>query len=480
MRRALACAAALLGACTATIPEGQLTCAGDGDCPPEWSCLAGYCYSRGRDAAASMDAGSDAGRADAGPRDAGPRDGGPRDAGRDAGRPPDAGDAEPPPDAGAGGPLVVAAGGDHSCVLYTSGRVFCWGDNQEAQLGSGTPTTGPVTRARAVSAAPPGLLQIAAGAYHTCARSSAGVWCWGRNAEGQLGNGADSLVEPAPSPAMLPSDDPVVDLSAGGNVTCVAHESGAVRCWGQDYFGVLGRSSTLTAQRTPVVVSGATGAVQVAVSGTHACSRNAAGEVRCWGNNTAGQLGRGTTSTLEYMPATVDGLTASDLALGLEHSCATTSAGLSCWGENDWGQLGDDSRDDAASPLGVPPPPGAPIGSISAGGENRLFRGGGSHTCAVGAEPAGDGGAGALRLYCWGATGSGRLGIGPTFLAQRQLTPELVLDVTTVTHVDAGHEHTCAVTADGAVWCWGHNARGQLGNLSTTGSDRPVRVADLP
>ncbi|MCZ7678669.1 MAG: hypothetical protein M5U28_07820 [Sandaracinaceae bacterium] len=480
MRRALACAAALLGACTATIPEGQLTCAADGDCPPEWSCLEGYCYSRGRDAAASTDAGSDAGRADAGPRDAGPRDAGPRDAGRDAGRPPDAGDAEPPPDAGAGGPLVVAAGGDHSCVLFTSGRVFCWGDNTEAQLGSGTPTTGPVTRARRSPRRRPASCRSRR-APTTPARARARA-C-GAGAATPRASSATAPTPPSSPRPRRPCCRPTIPSSispAGGNVTCVAHESGAVRCWGQDYFGVLGRSSTLTAQRTPVVVSGATGAVQVAVSGTHACSRNAAGEVRCWGNNTAGQLGRGTTSTLEYMPATVDGLTASDLALGLEHSCATTSAGLSCWGENDWGQLGDDSRDDATSPLGVPPPPGAPIGSISGSGENRLFRGGGSPTCAVGAEPAGDGGAGALRLYCWGATGSGRLGIGPTFLAQRQLTPELVLDVTTVTHVDAGHEHTCAVTADGAVWCWGNNARGQLGNLSTTGSDRPVRVADLP
>ncbi len=472
MRGAICVASAVLAACTATIPEGQLECSDDGDCPSGWSCSSQRCYSSAHDAGAAHDGGRDAGGSidagiDAG-RDAGRRDGGAGDAG--------SADAQTPTDAGPPVPLEVAAGGDHSCVLYSDGRVFCWGDNQDAQLGSGSPSTGPVTRARAVTPLPPGLVQIAAGVTHTCARSREAVWCWGRNVEGQLGNGADTTSEGAPSMVALPAGDPVVDLSAGGNASCVAHESGTVRCWGQDYFGVFGRSSTLLPQRSPVDVPTVSGAIDVEVSGTHVCARTAVGAVVCWGNNGAGQLGRGTTSAFETMPAPVPELSADALALGLEHSCASTATGLLCWGDNAWGQLGIGNTISHAEPTAVTSPPGAPIVALSASGENRGWRGGGSSTCAIG-----DDGSGAFRLYCWGATGSGRLGVGPTPLATRRTEPDLVLDLAAgPTAVDAGHEHSCAIDASGTVWCWGNNTRGQLGNLTTTGADRPVEVEDLP
>jgi len=362
-------------------------------------------------------------------------------------------------------PIQVVAGYEFSCLLDANGSVYCWGDNADGQLGRGSMDVDEeIGRAGPVQGLPDGIVQIGAGDLHACARTESGeVWCWGGNMDGQIGTGAVSGAEPAP--VMAGISGPAVDLSVAGRGTCVALGSGDVQCWGYDWWRVLGRTSTQAPEPNPTVVSGVTGVVQVGTSSRHACARQASGAVLCWGGNWWGEVGRGTTSGLSgQLPAPVPDLVASDITLGVNHTCAATDGGLMCWGDNRYGQIGDGELADgspessATIPTAISAPPGTPLVAVSASGTDIIQ----ASTCAIG-----DDGTGTAALYCWGADQGGAFG-------SEQATPRKVT-VTSPTAVGVGPKHACAI-AGGRVYCWGANHHGELGNGATANSIAPVAV----
>lgn len=293
---------------------------------------------------------------------------------------------------GLGSPVVALdAGGVHACALTTGGGVVCWGGNGAGQLGDGT-TTNRATPVDLVGL-DSGVRSVSAGGDHTCAVTDAGgVKCWGYNAWGQLGDGTTADRSTPVDVVGLGSG--VTAVSAGGTHTCALTEAGGVTCWGSNGGGRLG-DGTLVDRPVPVPVVGlGSGVARVSAGHAHACALSAQGEVRCWGSNTVGQLGDGTT-TDRATPTGVVGLEAGAVSLdaGGGHNCAVTAVGgLKCWGANT-GQLGDDSeiaRLEAVDVVGL----AAGIEAVSAGYE---------HTCAVTL-------AGGLR--CWGFNLHGEIGDG--------------------------------------------------------------------
>ena len=356
---------------------------------------------------------------------------------------------------GLGGSVVVAlaASWGHTCAVTSAGAALCWGSNAYGQLGDGT-TTDRLTPV-VVTGLESGVTAVAAGPAHSCAVTSAGaVWCWGSNADGRLGNGTTT---DALTPVAVSYLDGAAKVTAGHLHTCAVTNSGAVWCWGSGGAGQLG-DGTGTDALTPVSVSGLGSGVAALTSGdTHTCALTSAGAVRCWGS---GQLGDGLTGA-RLTPAAVSGLGSGVAAIGaaMHHTCAVTSAGaVSCWGRNNVGQLGDGTTTSQDAPV--------PVSSLASGVAAVAV--GDWHTCAV-TE------AGAVK--CWGWNGYGQVGDGTTTW---RVTPVPVSGLGSgVTTVSASDRHTCALTSGGAVWCWGNNWWGQLGDGTTTSRSAPVAVSGL-
>jgi alpha-tubulin suppressor-like RCC1 family protein len=236
------------------------------------------------------------------------------------------------------GVKAITAGALHTCALTEAGAVQCWGLNSSGQLGDNS------TSQRATPAAVSGLSSavaaVAAGGSHTCALSTAGgVACWGSNAFGQLGDG--STTSRAAPVAIFGNG--VAAIAAGGSHTCALTASGAVLCWGSNKVGQLG-DTTITDRLVPTPVAGLGAAVTAIAAGeSHTCALTTAGAVKCWGENFYGQLGDNSTS-VRLAPVAVSGLAsgASLLAAGSAHSCSFAEEdGVRCWGNNAFGQLGD-------------------------------------------------------------------------------------------------------------------------------------------
>jgi alpha-tubulin suppressor-like RCC1 family protein len=308
-------------------------------------------------------------------------------------------------------------------------------------------------------AAPVGIAYaLASGDYHVCALTTSGVKCWGNNGSGDLGNGTTARA--ATPVAVIGLAGAATALSAGLDDTCAVTRNGAPECWGYNGNGQLGNGTTVNSV-TPAPVVGLTAGVKAIASGQyHTCAVTLAGAVECWGDNTFGELGDGTTVG-SATPVAVGGLTTGAVAItaGRDDTCALMAAGtVECWGNDYFGQLGDATTRDSPVPVAVTGLSG-PVTAISAGDY---------HTCALTRAGA---------VECWGYNYSGELGDGAR---KNRSTPVAVIGLNKgVTEISAGLYHTCARLTSGAVRCWGYNYYGQLGDGTTANRSRPVRVRGL-
>ena len=305
-----------------------------------------------------------------------------------------------------------------------------------------------------------GIQQLAAGATHTCALLNGGtVHCWGRNADGQVGDGTTYPYRARPTP--VNGLVGVTAITAGGAHTCALLSGGGVRCWGSNSYGQLGDGTT-TSRLTPVAVSGLNAARAISAGNGYTCALVAGGSVRCWGLNNDGQLGDGTRRD-RWTSVPVSGLTGAEaITAGGGYTCALVQGGEArCWGRNNSGQLGDGTTIDRLTPVVVNGISGASAISISGG---QLWVG--NHACVLVA--------GAVR--CWGNNDSRQLGDGTD---TTRLGPVTVAGISGATAISLGLSHSCATLATGEMWCWGSNGSGQLGNGRFSFPDRPTRVADL-
>jgi len=348
---------------------------------------------------------------------------------------------------------TVSAGYLHTCAVTSKGAARCWGANEYGQLGNNSTTD---------SSTPVGVYglgskvkNITSGYLHSCALTTNGrVWCWGNNTYGQLGN--NSTTNSARPVAVAGLGRGVRAIDAGWFDTCAITARGAVKCWGNNSYGQLGNNTT-TSSLTPVQVHGLTrGAKAVSASYFHTCAITAKGAAKCWGNNSWGELGDNTANE-SAKPVGVYGLNkrVKQISAGYTSTCAVTTKGAAkCWGSNLYGQLGDNSTTTTGKPVNV----------YGLGSDIKSVKAGGYHACALTT-------AGGVR--CWGLNDEGQLGDNSTISS---LKPVVVATADKMRVITSGFEHTCAMTAQRAITCWGYNQRGQLGDNSTANRSQPVTV----
>jgi alpha-tubulin suppressor-like RCC1 family protein len=351
---------------------------------------------------------------------------------------------------------------------------------------------------------------VAAGGQHTAALKSDGtVWAWGRNDYGQLGDGDDTLTNKY-SPVQVSGLTGVSAISLGEYHSLALKTDGTVWAWGQNWYGQLGDGTTSNDMNTPIQVSGLTGVTLIAAGGSHSVAVKSDGTVWSWGRNDYGQLGDGTT-TDNLTPVQVIGLTGvsaiSAISAELYRTIASKTDGtVWVWGRSDFGQLSPETYETV--PVAVDTLTG--VSAVSAGEQHLETLNADGIVSSWGGNSSGQIGSGtswtpvyspeaasgltdvaaiaagayfsaALKadgtVWAWGQNEKGQLGDGTT---QNRTPPDTVpVQVTAisgVTAIDAGGEHAVVLKADGTVWAWGLNWQGQLGNSTTTDSSVPVQT----
>jgi alpha-tubulin suppressor-like RCC1 family protein len=190
----------------------------------------------------------------------------------------------------------IAAGIIHTCARLINGGVSCWGSNSNGQLGIGTAGGNVLSPTTVGNLA--GVAEVHTGYFHTCARKFDGtVWCWGFNGDGELGDG--TTVDRA-LPVQVTGIFNAVQIAIGETHSCALLQDGSVQCWGNDLNGELGDGSgggSISKVLTPVPVRNLTSAVVEIASHPISfltCARLDSGAVQCWGYNFFGAIGDGT------------------------------------------------------------------------------------------------------------------------------------------------------------------------------------------
>lgn len=356
---------------------------------------------------------------------------------------------------------TLGAGVSHTCAGTNAGGLRCWGAN--GLLGDGTavdrPTAASVVDVSADGGELLGVQAVAAGGFHTCALLDGGaVRCWGLNDQGQVLGAPSGPNAPSAgkilSPAAVASLGNMVALGLGQYHSCGLTADGGIRCWGDNSQGQVGPWAI--SSDSSVAPSGS--AVALASGAAHSCVVTREKRLFCWGGNSSGQANWRLASK-SVGPTDLDLSDVESVAAGQSHTCAVTSAhDVLCWGANSQGQLGRPTPSSGARPA---TPSLTGVRAIAAGCD---------HTCALQL----DGG-----VSCWGSNGLGELGNGVSSDAgTTRATP--VLRLPAAEGLAAGCRHTCAfVRGDGgpAVYCWGDDGRGQLGDGKKQNSSVPVEAS---
>ena len=256
-----------------------------------------------------------------------------------------------PTDSGLSGVVDVSVSSTHACALLDDGTVWCWGADDHGQLGSGEPGPG---HAEPIEADIVDATAVAVGDGFSCVSVGSGeVVCWGRNDLGQTGQADGGPV--VLDPLEVPGVEGATDLVAGTGHMCAVVDDGVPWCWGDNGRGQLGRGAAEPSSATPADVLNLRGVTALESSGWSSCAIDARGLVSCWGDDTFGQLGDGRRTDPRRQPVAARlPAPATSIAVGSFHTCAALTDGtVRCWGANSEGQLGDGTTAESTEPVEV-------------------------------------------------------------------------------------------------------------------------------
>jgi alpha-tubulin suppressor-like RCC1 family protein len=371
--------------------------------------------------------------------------------------------------------VALAAGAKHSLALSNDGTVWAWGANASGQLGDKTATARlvPVQVAGLVSGPLTGVRAIAANGEHSLALLSDGtVVAWGSNTAGQLGYATTGTSTFSKQPKQVGTLAGVVAIAAGTAHSTAVLSSGVAQNWGGNWQGQLG-DGTRVGKPSPVPIAAvdlaplaaATPVPSIAAGSSHTLKLEFSGAVFGWGSNEFGQVGDGTT-VQRKQPVAASVLPASavrQVAAGDAHSLALLAdKSVAAWGFNGYGQLGDNTTTQSLLRVSV----GATTGALSSVG---AIAAGLNHSLALKEDGS---------VLSWGQNTSGQLGINST-LAAKQATAITTLAGRSIIAIASGHNHSLALRHDGAVYAWGINESGQLGDGKTASLKVPTQISAL-
>jgi len=350
-----------------------------------------------------------------------------------------------------------------TCGTNGDGEVLCWGVNSQSDVLTGELGDGSGVNSRYfVGANVSGIASpksVSCAYQFCCAVVDGAVKCWGRNEKGQIGDGTTTN---ALTPKSVPGVDAASFARCGRHACCAVLEDATAVCWGNSDWGEIGdQISGVPIGAGPAAVKDAngdamTGIVDIGPGDDHTCALLSTGFVKCWGYQATpnGALGDGTESTNSVYPVTVVDLTgtaikAKSLSIGLYHSCVVIVDGtVMCWGQNTYGAIGDGTTEYKSSAVPVINlPAGNPVTSVSCGGY---------HTCVT----LQDGGVMCWGYDHMGQIGQvgqtgGNIGGGNVGAHTSSPPNEAIYGIDSAISVSAGYSHTCAALEDGSMRCWG-------------------------
>ncbi len=316
----------------------------------------------------------------------------------------------------------------HNCARMGDGHIACWGRNEDGELGDGG-DSGDASKPKKVEGLTD-VAQVAVGSNFSCARFASGkVSCWGSGKI--LGDGKDVVKQ---KPTEISGLTDVTDLQAGGYVVCARTANGGAKCWGLD---AVEKSSV------------ASGVDKVAAAGAHACVLTNDGGVKCWGEGAWSPDAKGNFANPVISRATA-------ISSGDSFACVLGIGGaVTCFGRNEQGELG--ANPDEDNHVQAIPVRGVKEATAISSAE--------SHSCAILRDES---------VSCWGSNTEGELGRGTT------TTQELagaVSGMSNVVAIIAGADHVCARDGSGSIWCWGNNRYGQIGDGTKDARLAPVKIS---
>ncbi|MCM8769220.1 MAG: hypothetical protein NC911_06040, partial [Candidatus Omnitrophica bacterium] len=353
-------------------------------------------------------------------------------------------------------PGKIAAGQFHSLGIKRDGSLWAWGRNNNGQLGDGTTNDALVPVRLGIAT---DWTMVAAGHSHSLAIKTAGtLWAWGVNNYGQLGDGTAST---RLSPVQIGLDNDWVAVAAGSAHTMALKADGSLWAWGQNSYGQLGDGTTVT-RYSPVRIGTDNNWVAIACGWFHTLALKSDGTLYSWGNNAYGQLGRQSTPDNFSRPVKIGIETNwSKISAGWYHSAAIKSNGLMyTWGANDYGQLGNGTVLPASSPT-----------QVNSDTSWQTVEAGWAHTLAIKKDGS---------LWAWGNNTYGQLGVSDEVNSETMNKfPNRVGLQNDWVSIAAGGQHSLGLRYDGAngtLWAWGSNAYGQLGDGTQSNKSTPVQV----
>ena len=404
----------------------------------------------------------------------------------------------------------IDSGEDQTCGVLTNGSALCWGENNEGNIGTGN-VTSPITIPTFVNTSflfskiwlakhiacgnltngsfacwgannqggvygdsttknslVPKIVnwgiefdEIYDSRYNSdrlCATKDSIPYCWGENYYGQSGLGTTSNLK-IPVKFSFNGNETFSPgkVSIGTSSTCMINDQGFLYCRGYNvYSGNLGRNNTIN-DYTPEKVFGNYNFSEIELSNTHSCGLLQNGSALCWGSNTYGQVGDGTSGTDRYVPTYVKGDNLfGDIHLSAVFGCGLLNNGSAlCWGRNNFGQLGMGNNTQMYIP------------QFSSGGYNfSTISLGRLHVCGLLQNGS---------ALCWGRNNFGQLGLG-TSNTTTMYAPTYVSGGYNFNKISLGEYNSCGLLQNGSALCWGSNIYGQLGDNSTSQREYPYFV----